>query len=429
MQYYDTRKVFQKELSDIMAQCKLCKIDSSRISKELGVCLKCIREMPDNALPIAMQAHRRVRAVFGLPEESPKDPQGLPCNICVNECRIPEDGMGYCGLRKNGGGRLTGVSPEEGKLLWYHDSLPTNCVGDWVCPGGTGAGYPAYAYSSGPECGYKNLAVFFHACSFNCLYCQSWHFRNETLRSYTTSVHKLASDVDEKTSCICYFGGDPTPQLPFALRASRLTRETQKGRVLRICWETNGSMHEGLLDKMVDLSLNSGGCIKVDLKAWDENLHIALTGITSKESCPVRPIPAYKAGLYGLTENRQLSNSNPKPAFIPVHRTGFSACFNKRTLENFSRVAERIKTRPVPPLLIASTLLVPGYIDENEVRGIARFIASINPEIPYSMLAFYPHFYMSDLPLTSKVLSERCLKAAQEEGLKNVRIGNVHLLI
>jgi len=43
----------------------------------------------------------------------------------------------------------------------------------------------------------------------------------------------------------------------------------------------------------------------------------------------VRPIPAYKAGLYGLTENRQLSNSNPKPAFIPVHRTGFSACFNK----------------------------------------------------------------------------------------------------
>lgn len=382
MQCHDTGKVFRKELSDIMAQCKLCKTDSNRISREIGVCLKCIREMPDDALPIAMQTHRRVRAVFGLPEEPPKDPQGLPCDFCVNECRIPEGGMGYCGLRKNRGGRLTGVSPEVGKLSWYDDPLPTNCVGDWVCPGGTGAGYPEYAYSSGPEYGYKNLAVFFHACSFNCLYCQNWHFRNETLRPYTTSVHKLASDVTEKTSCICYFGGDPTPQLPFALRASRLARETQKGRVLRICWETNGSMHVGLLDKIVDLSLNSGGCIKVDLKAWDENLHIALTGIT-----------------------------------------------NKRTLENFSRVAEKIKTRPVPPLLIASTLLVPGYIDENEVRGIARFIASINPDIPYSLLAFYPHFYMSDLPLTSKVLSERCLRAAREGGLENVRIGNVHLLV
>jgi len=63
-----------------------------------------------------------------------------------------------------------------------------------------------------------------------------------------------------------------------------------------------------------------------------ENIEVEileLKEMTSKESCPVRPIPAHKAGLYGLTENQQLSNSNPKPAFIPVHRTGFSACFNK----------------------------------------------------------------------------------------------------
>jgi hypothetical protein len=50
----------------------------------------------------------------------------------------------------------------------------------------------------------------------------------------------------------------------------------------------------------------------------------------SKESCHVRPIPAYKAGLYGLTENRQLSESNSKPPFIPVHRTGLSGYFNKQ---------------------------------------------------------------------------------------------------
>jgi len=63
-----------------------------------------------------------------------------------------------------------------------------------------------------------------------------------------------------------------------------------------------------------------------------ENIEVEileLKEMISKESCPVRPIPAYKAGLYGLTENQQLSNSSPKPAFIPVHRTGFSAYFNK----------------------------------------------------------------------------------------------------
>jgi pyruvate formate lyase activating enzyme len=365
-----------------MPECRVCHTKSIAVSHELGVCLACIRERPADALPIAREAHQRSRAAFGLPAEPPKDPQGLPCNLCVNACRITENGMGYCGLRRNEGGKLVGVSPERGKLSWYHDPLPTNCVADWVCPGCTGAGYPTYAHSSGPEYGYTNLAVFFHACSFNCLYCQNWQFRQETLRPRTTTVKDLLASVDEKTACICYFGGDPTPQLPFALKASQRALDENKGRMLRICWETNGSMHPGLLDEMIELSLSSGGCIKFDLKAWDENLHRALTGNT-----------------------------------------------NTRTLENFSRAGEKIALRPVPPFLIASTLLVPGYIDEAEIQGIARFISSIHSDIPYSLLAFYPHFYLSDMPLTQKTQAERCLKAAQDEGLTNVRIGNVHLLI
>jgi hypothetical protein len=45
--------------------------------------------------------------------------------------------------------------------------------------------------------------------------------------------------------------------------------------------------------------------------------------IASKESSPVRPIPAYKAGLYGLTENRQLSNFNSKQHSSPFTERGF----------------------------------------------------------------------------------------------------------
>jgi len=84
--------------------------------------------------------------------------------------------------------------------------------------------------------------------------------------------------------------------------------------------------------------------------------------------------------------------------------------------------------RRIGTLLIASTLLVPGYVDEEEVKSLAHFIASINPDIPYSLLAFHPHFYMSDLPLTQKSMAQRCLEAARGAGLKNVRIGNLHLL-
>lgn len=365
-----------------MAQCILCDSMAQDISQELGVCLDCLRQRPAEAVAHAMETHRRSRLAFGLPEVPPQDPDGVLCKVCVHDCRIPKGGVGYCGLRRNEAGKVKEVTAERGKLSWYHDLLPTNCVADWVCAGCTGSGYPRYAYCDGTEVGYKNLAVFFQACSFNCLFCQNWQFREQTLKPHTRTAEEMAAAVDEKTACICYFGGDPAPQLPFSLRASRLALEQNKDRILRICWETNGSMHPGLLDEMAELAIDTGGCIKFDLKAWDENLHLALTGVS-----------------------------------------------NQRTLENFARLGERIPQRPEPPLLIASTLLVPGYIDEQEVSHIARFIADINPDIPFSLLGFAPHFYMSDMPYTSLMMAKKCINAAGKAGLRNVHIGNRNLLM
>jgi len=364
-----------------MGTCRICNATSDMIARELAVCLPCIRGNPESALPVAREAHVRSRAAFGLPERPPDDSEGVPCHLCVNECRIPENGIGYCGVRENRGGSLNGVSRNRGKLSWYHDPLPSNCVADWVCPGGTGAGYPAFARCPGPEEGCTNLAVFFHACTFNCLYCQNWQYRLKTFAPGTTTPDALASHVDRWTTCICYFGGDPSAQLPFTLQVSRLAMERAQGRILRACWETNGSMSERLLDDVVEVALITGGCIKFDLKAWDESLHIALTGIT-----------------------------------------------NRRTLSNFVRAAKELARRPIPPLLVASTLLVPGYVDEQEVGNMAAFLACLDPQIPYSLLGFHPHFYLSDLPRTPAALARKCLEAAREAGLSRVKIGNVHLL-
>ena len=365
-----------------MSQCAICHVNSKYISNSLGICLNCIRQHPDPALEVAIRAHQKSRKAMGLPQKPPTDPGGRLCNICVNECRISDGNMGYCGLRRNEGGELSGVTTVLGKLSWYHDPLPTNCVADWVCPGGTGVGYPKFAYCQGAESGYCNLAVFFHACSFNCLYCQNWQFKEETFRSETVSIQSLLEAVDKKTACICYFGGDPTPQLPLSLKASKRAIKENPDRILRLCWETNGSMNPKLLDQMMDLALKSGGCVKFDLKAWDNILHQVLTGAA-----------------------------------------------NHRTFENFSRAARLIKHRTLPPLLVANTLLVPGYIDAGEISAIATFIAAINPNIPYSLLAFHPQFFMSDLPPTPKSLADECVLAARGAGLKNVRLGNVHLLV
>jgi pyruvate formate lyase activating enzyme len=195
------------------------------------------------------------------------------------------------------------------------------------------------------------------------------------------STNEIADRVDSKTSCVCYFGGDPTPQILYALDASRKAVKTRPNSILRICWETNGSMSAHLLEQAASLSLESGGCIKFDIKAWHEELHYALCGVS-----------------------------------------------NEQTLSNFANLAKYNQERSSPPFLVASTLLVPGYIDEEEIRNIASFIASLDPGIPYSLLGFCPHFEMQDLPRTSIKHAERCRKAALESGLERVKIGNIHLL-
>jgi pyruvate formate lyase activating enzyme len=360
--------------------CISCNRSSNFISSELSVCADCIRSNFSAVQSHLEKVHRKIRREFNLPEFPPKEKGGIPCTVCVNRCIISEGERGYCGVRMNKKGTLFGGTKNRGKFSFYHDPLPTNCVGSWVCPAGASSGYPRYSHKEGAEYGYRNLAVFFHACSFDCIFCQNWHYREHSTSGYEQTPDVLADSVDPKTSCICYFGGDPTPQLGFAIEASK--RALSKTRsILRICWETNGSMNSGLLKEMIMLSLGSGGCLKFDLKAWDDWLHRALTGVT-----------------------------------------------NRQTLKNFEQASEYSALRNDPPLLIASTLLIPGYIDRNEVFAIAKFIAHLNPDIPYSLLAFAPGFYMHDLPYTSKKEAHACIEAAHQAGLSNVRLGNIHIL-
>ncbi|MFX1451026.1 MAG: radical SAM protein [Promethearchaeota archaeon] len=356
-------------------------------SKNLGVCYDCIIKRPSESIKITNKLHEISRNSFSLPPAIPYDNNGKKCGLCSNDCKIPSQGLGYCGLVKNEDDKIKRLagSTEKGLLQWYYDPNPTNCVAAFVCPAGTGCGYPDFANTSGPEYGYSNLAVFYGACNFDCLYCQNYQYRQMPKKlSPIVSSKELAEKVNKRVSCICYFGGDPSPQMPHAIKTAEiaLNRAREKGQIFRVCFETNGGMKWALMKKAAELAFNSGGCIKIDLKCFNENLNIALCGVS-----------------------------------------------NKQTLENFKKLGEMVERRPEIPFLIGSTLLVPGYIDVIEVREIAQFIKDINPDIPYSLLGFFPHYYMNDLPLTSKNHAQRCLEVAKSVvGLENVKIGNVHLL-
>lgn len=264
------------------------------------------------------------------------------------------------------------AGPGRAVVDWYYDPLPTNCVADWVCAEGSGR-RPHGA-------GRKNLAVFFGGCSFHCAFCQNVsHWALARAGAPRHSVPELVQAVDGKTACLCYFGGDPTPQIAFSLQAAE--EAFREHSQLRLCWETNGSMTPALADRMFELALRSGGCVKFDLKARTDSLHRALTSAS-----------------------------------------------NQLTLRNFRRLASRISERPDPPPLVASTLLVPGYVGAEEVGVIASLLAELDPALPYSLLGFAPHYLLSDLPTTSRAQASACLMAAREAGLTRVRLGNVHLL-
>ena len=365
-------------------ECEVCGRKSPLISRSIGVCLECLRSDP-GAVEVALERHYRERVKIGLPPTPPRDPEGIPCGLCDLNCRIPEGELGYCGLVLNEGGVLRRLSgqPGEGVLEYYYDPHPTNCVACWFCPAATGLGYPKWAVRPSCERGYVNLAVFYGACNHDCVFCQNWTYKRNTLaRGPKVSVEELVhAALDSRVTCVCFFGGDPAPQVLHALAVSRRVMEMAGGRVIRICWESNGHFSTRVLSKVIEVSLNSGGIVKFDLKAWTPSVYRALTGVDV-------------GSLY----------------------------------DNVRRVVEAGRERPEVPLFTASTLLVPGYVDVEEVRMIARFLASLDPDIPYSLLAFHPDYRMRDLPPTSRRHAEEAVRAAREEGLTNVNVGNVWLL-
>jgi pyruvate formate lyase activating enzyme len=151
--------------------------------------------------------------------------------------------------------------------------------------------------------------------------------------------------------------------------------------MLRICFEWNGCGNQQLIERAGELAFKSGGNLKFDLKCHDPTLSLALSGVD-----------------------------------------------NSSAFANFEAIYERFyNERENPPVLTATTLMVSGYTDAQEVEQISSFIAEIDPSIPYSLLVFFPHHIMNDLPITPITQVKECYEAARKN-LKRVNIGNLNLM-
>jgi pyruvate formate lyase activating enzyme len=73
-----------------------------------------------------------------------------------------------------------------------------------------------------------------------------------------------------------------------------------------------------------------------------------------------------------------------------------------------------------------TTLVIPGRNDKpDELRGLAAFLASISPDIPWHVSRFYPAYGLLDAPPTPVDTIETALRIGREEGLNHVYGGNI----
>ncbi len=371
--------------------CQMCG-RKKNLSLYIGICPECLKNSTiEEIKPIFMEKHAFARKQFFLSPYIPQRENGIECKLCSANCRLEPGEWGWCGLRKNHNGKFVHLSTRNmGLLHFYLDPQVTNCCNAWFCPAGTGIGYPRFAVKKGPEYGYYNLALFLYGCSFNCLFCQNWEHKRINEANVVSSEHLVNLTLtNEKITCWCWFGGSPEPQLPFALYTSqKILEQKPRERVLRICFEWNGDGHPNLVKKAALLSMMSGGNIKFDFKGWTPALHYVLTGRTNERV------------LFNIAQVGQIIAKESE---------------------------DRMKNNVRPYPLGITTLLVPYYVDAEEVEHIASFLADIDPQIPYSLLVFHPAFMLKDLPITSKKQVIDAFNAAKKH-LNKIHIGNLHLL-
>lgn len=73
-----------------------------------------------------------------------------------------------------------------------------------------------------------------------------------------------------------------------------------------------------------------------------------------------------------------------------------------------------------------TTLVIPGVNDSDaELRGIAGFLRSVGPEVPWHVSRFYPAFTMTDVPVTPMATLRRAAAIGEAAGLRHVYVGNV----
>jgi pyruvate formate lyase activating enzyme len=281
------------------------------------------------------------------------------CGLCGRRCRLGPDQWGFCLSRKNQDGRIT--DPYYGLLSGLAlDPIEKK---------------PLYHFFPG----HSILSAGFYGCSFRCPFCQNHgisQFQDLSLEkgrgpgepprprgSFFLSPEDLAERaVREGSFGIAYTYSEPLIHYEYVLDASQAAHK----RGLKNVLVTNGCLEEAAAEEL----LRCTDAANVDLKSFNPDF--------------------YREELKGDLE----------------------------TVKRFITLAhDRIH-------LEITTLILPGKNDSpGEIRELSGFIASLDPEIPLHLSAYFPRYHYTLLPTTKTSLL--ALVKVAKENLHRVYPGNI----
>ena len=135
------------------------------------------------------------------------------------------------------------------------------------------------------------------------------------------------------------------------------------------------------------------------------------------------------AGLYNILVTNGYINKEPLEALLPlidalnIDLKGFTDEFYKRVGGNLGAVKETISKAAGSCHVEVTTLVIPGE-NEDDIESIAKWLASVSPDIPLHLTRFFPRYRYGDRTPTQRETILRLQKTA-EKYLKNVFTGNM----
>jgi pyruvate formate lyase activating enzyme len=208
-------------------------------------------------------------------------------------------------------------------------------------------------------------------CNFRCAFCQNWQISQvgeaPVLRSlpFVPPEEVVADAVAHHAAGISYTYTEPTIFMEYALDCARLARQ----RGLKNSFVTNGFQSPEAVEAMAGLI----DAANVDLKAFSDAFY--------RTQCRGRLQPVLDS-------------------IVAMHGAGIH--------------------------VEVTTLLVPGANDsEEELRGLAGFLAGVSPDLPWHISRFHPDYKATDLPPTPVETMQLAERVGREAGLHFVYLGNV----